>query len=338
MTPSTHSAPSTNSRLVAFGELLLRLDTPGHQRITQTGSFTARYTGGEANVAVALAQLGWPAAMVSKVPAHEIGSACINSLRQYGVDTAAVARGGDRLGILYVENGASQRPTSVIYDRLHTSIRGARPDEFDWPAILSGAGWFHFTGTAPALGENVREVLRSAISQCRLLSIPVSFDCSYRSALWPIEQAALAFQDLAADVDLLIASPSDARNFFRISAADDRQAIAELHQIFNVRQIAYTEREIHSASVNLLSGILYDGTRFFDSRRHRIEIIDRIGSGDAFAAGVIFGLLSSWPQQQTIEFATAAAVLKHSLPGDFNLVSREEIERLVADDNFRIRR
>ena len=325
-------------RVVTFGELLLSLSSKSHQRLVQAEEFVVRYTGAEANVAVSLAQLGFEAFAVSKVPAHEIGQACINTLRRYGVHTDYIVRGGDRLGLLYMEVGASDRPTKVIYDRSPSSIRQLRPGEIDWDAILAGKDWFHFSGTAPALGKEVVEALTAGLAAARRLGVSVSCDCNYRSKLWSMEEAGRALASLLPYANVVICGKDDPQKIFGLvpvreglPQAEHEQQMAELlRQRFNLDAVAMTFREAVSASVNGWSAMLcrQDGCR--RSRRYEIQIVDRVGGGDAFAAGLIFGLLSDYPPQQAIDFAAAAACLKHSVPGDFNLVSREEVEQLLT--------
>ncbi|MFZ1932651.1 MAG: sugar kinase [Thermoguttaceae bacterium] len=322
-------------RVVTFGELLLSLSSKNHQRLLQAEEFVARYTGAEANVAVSLAQLGFEAYAVSKVPAHEIGQACINALRRYGVNTDYIVRGGDRLGLLYVEQGAADRPTKVIYDRSPSSIRQLRPGEIDWDAVLAGKDWFHFSGTAPALGKEVVETLTAGLAAARRLGVTVSCDCNYRSKLWSMEEAGRALASLLPYCNVAICGKDDPQRLFglvperaELPQAEHEEQMAELlRRRFNLDSVAMTFRQSVSASVNGWSALLcrQDGCR--RSRHYQIQIVDRVGGGDAFAAGLIFGLLSDYPPQQAIDFAAAAACLKHSVPGDFNLVSREEIEQ-----------
>jgi 2-dehydro-3-deoxygluconokinase len=317
------------SKVVTFGELLLRLDTPGHERFVQAESFGARYTGGEANVAAALAQWGVNTRAVSKVPDHEIGQACINYLRRFGIHTEWVVRGPGRLGILYVEAGASQRPSKVLYDRDHTCFRGVRRGEFDWQKILRGKDWLHFTGTAPALGPNVLAVLKDGLRVARQLGVTVSFDCNYRSTLWSRPEAARVLGGLMKSVDVFIGTHHDARLLFGIEGEPAASA-ARLRRRFGFRAVAYTLREGQNSSVNRFGGLLCDARGCDVSRVYDMQIVDRIGGGDAFTGGLIYGLLQRWPRQRTVEFAAAAGCLKHSIPGDFNLVSLVEVEQLAA--------
>ena len=318
-----------SSTVVTFGELLLRLDTPGYERFVQAESFTARYTGGEANVAVALAQWGLETFAVSKVPAHELGQACVNMLRRHGVNTDHVLRGGDRLGILYVETGASQRASKVIYDRADTSFRTLKRGEMDWQAILSGRDWLHISGTAPALGENVRAVVREGLHEAKRLGVAVSLDMNYRSSLWPMAEARRVLGGLLRDVDVFVGTTHDAAALFDIDGEPAESAQA-LRKRFDLRAVAYTLRGGSGATGGSLAGLLCDAKCVCESRRHDMQFVDRIGGGDAFTAGLIYGLLGRWPAQRTVEFAAAAGCLKHSIPGDFNLVSLDEVQALAS--------
>ena len=317
-------------KVVAFGELLLRLDAKGHERFVQADGFAARYTGGEANAAVSLAQWGVETLAVSKVPDHEIGQACINYLRRYGVNTDRVLRGGQRLGVIYVETGASQRPGKVIYDRAGSSFSQVHPREFDWDSILAGAEWLHFTGTAPALGPGALGALKAGLRAARRAGVTVSLDCNYRSTLWSVEQARAVLPGLMKHVDVFIGTRYDAELLFGVSGDSASASAAAMRQQFGLRAVAYTLRQGDSASVNRLAGLLCDANGCWTSRQYEMHVVDRIGGGDAFTAGVIYGLLSGWKGQETVEFAAAAACLKHSVPGDFGLVSLAEVRELTA--------
>jgi 2-dehydro-3-deoxygluconokinase len=327
-------------RVVTFGELLLSLSARGNHRLVQAEEFTARYTGAEANAAVSLAQFGVEAFVVSKVPAHEIGQACINALRRFGVNTDFVVRGGDRLGLLYMENGAAHRPTKVIYDRSPSSFRQLRPGELDWETILAGKDWLHFSGTAPAAGQEVVEVLAEGLATAKRLGLTVSCDCNYRGKLWSMEEAGSVLTSLLPYVNVLICGKDDPQRLFDIvpqqeglaQAAHEQHMAELLRQRFNLDYVAMTFREGISASVNRYAAMLANRDGACRSRQYEIQIVDRVGTGDAFAAGLIFGLLSKFEPQRVIDFAAAAACLKHSIPGDFNLVSREEVEQLLAGD------
>jgi 2-dehydro-3-deoxygluconokinase len=327
-------------RVVTFGELLLSLSSNGNCRLVQAEEFTARYTGAEANTAVSLAQFGVEAFVVSKVPCHEIGQACLNTLRRFGVNTDHVVRGGDRLGLLYMEAGASQRPTKVIYDRCPSSFRRLCPDDLDWNAVLKGKDWFHFSGTAPAAGKEVVEVLATGLVTARELGLTVSCDCNYRSKLWSMAEAGRVLAPLLENVNVLICGKDDPQNLWGIlpekqglAGTAREEHLAELvRKRFDLDSVAMTFREGVSASVNRYSAMLCQSGGVCRSRQYEIQIVDRVGTGDAFAAGLLFGLVSGMEPQRTIDFAVAAACLKHSIPGDFNLVSREEVEQLLAGD------
>lgn len=331
--------------MVGFGELMLRLTPPDHGRIVQADAFEVRYTGAEANVAVMLAGLGMDASCVSKVPLGELGQACVNYLRRFGVDTRYVARGGDRLGILYVETGAAQRASKVIYDRGHAAIRDVQPSDFDWEAVLQDADWFHFSGTAPALGPNVRTALRDGLAVARRLGVTVSCDLNYRAKLWSADEAREVMTDLMSDVDVLIGNEEDAAKVFGIHAEGSdvtrgelvlgsyEKVSMQLAQKFGLRYVATTLRTSVSASINQWAGMLFDGSSHYTSRSYEINpIVDRVGGGDAFAGGLIYGMLHEMDAQSCVEFAAAASCLKHSIPGDFNLVSLDEINTLVSGD------
>jgi 2-dehydro-3-deoxygluconokinase len=320
-------------KVVTFGELLLSLCAKDHERLVQTGEFVARYTGAEANVSVSLAHFGMEAYAVSKVPAHEIGQACVNFLRRYGVHTDYLVRGGERLGLLYLETGASQRASKVVYDRAHSSIREVRREEFDWDTILASKDWLHFSGTAPALGENVIAVLTDGLRTAKRLGLRVSCDCNYRSKLWGVEEAGRVLRSLMEYVDVLVGGREDAEKLFgiRVDGSAQEGRVAELlRDRLRCDVVAMNLRTGTSASLNRLAGLMCDATGCYVSREYEMQIVDRVGGGDAFAAGLIYGLLSDFEPQRVIEFAAAASCLKHSIPGDFNLVSVEEVEQLLA--------
>ncbi len=328
-------------RVVAFGELLLRLTTKDHERFVQAESFDARYTGAEANVAVSLANWGVDTYAVSVVPNHEIGQACINYLRRFGVNTDFILRGGKRLGIVFAEIGASQRPSQLIYDRAHSSFEEVDPAGFHWEEILSGKDWFHFSGTAPARGRNVIRALREAFSVAKRNGLTISCDINYRSRLWTIEEAQRVMSELMEFVDIAILGVEDIVQIFGIPVPETARphllrdpgplsdALTTLCKRFRFSHIAMTLKEETSASVNQLSGLLYDGQKIYRSHSYEIMVVDRIGAGDAFTAGIIYGLLREEPLEWIIEFAVAASCLKHTIPGDFNLVSIDEVRHVM---------
>jgi 2-dehydro-3-deoxygluconokinase len=332
--------------VVTFGELLLRLTTKHNERFVQAESFDARYTGAEANAGVSLANWGIEAFAVSKVPRHEIGQACINYLRRFGVNTDFIVRGGKRLGIVFAEIGASQRPSQLIYDRAHSCFQEADPAEFHWEEILPGKDWFHFSGTAPARGKAIVRTLKDAFSVAKKNGLTISCDMNYRSKLWTIEEARRIMPELMEFVDVAMMGVEDAIQIFgipipeavRSNPIEDPSPLAEplanLSKRFSFSHVAMTLRKEASASANQILGLLYDGREMVRSRLYDIVVVDRIGGGDAFTAGLIYGLLIGESSQRSIEFAAAASCLKHTIPGDFNLVSMDEVRHLVEGKDF----
>ncbi len=331
------------SRIITFGEIMMRLNPPGYQRFVQAGSFDVTYAGGEANVAVSLANYGDEAAFVSKVPAHEIGQASVNALRRYGVDTAPMLRGGARLGVYYCEKGASQRGSKVIYDRAGSAIALARRGEFDWNAIFEGADWFHFTGITPALGGELPEICADACEIAKARGLTVSCDLNYRGKLWSREKAGEVMSRLMPFVDVCIANEEDAKDVFGIAAENtdieggrlSREGyISVARQLtgrFGFDRVAITLRGSISASENTWSGMLYrDGEARF-AREYRVHLVDRVGGGDSFAGGLIHAL-RKWSDdpQKCIEFAVAASCLKQTMEYDFNLASEAEVLGLAG--------
>ena len=330
------------SRIVTFGEIMMRLNPPGYQRFLQADSFDVTYAGGEANVAVSLANYGDDAAYVSKVPAHEIGQAAVNALRRYGVDTSRMLRGGARLGVYYCEKGASQRGGKVIYDRAGSAIALAKREEFDWPAIFEGADWFHFTGITPALGGEMPGACLDACRAAKEQGLTVSCDLNYRGKLWTREQANEVMSRLMPCVDVCIANEEDAKDVFGIAARNtdieggklDRDGYVsvarQLTERFGFKAVAITLRGSISASENDWSGMLYrDGSATF-ARSYRVHLVDRVGGGDSFAGGLIHAL-RKWPgdPQKCVEFAVAASCLKQTMEYDFNLASEAEVLNLA---------
>ena len=330
-------------RIVCFGEIMLRLAPEGYLRFVQADKFGAVYGGGEANVAVSLANYGMSAAFVTKLPAHEIGQAAVNSLRRFGVDTSAIVRGGDRVGIYYNEKGASMRPSKVIYDRAGSAIATAKPEDFDWDAILEGADWFHFTGITPALGDNVAEITLAAVKACKQKGIPVSCDLNFRKKLWTSEKAGKVMGELCKYVDLCIANEEDAGDVFGIrAAATDVNAgklnaegyidvARQLADRFGFSRVAITLRTSISANDNNWAAMLHEGGQAYFSREYAVRIVDRVGGGDSFGAGLIYSVLSGKGSQDAIEFAVAASALKHTIEGDMNMVSVAEVENLLKN-------
>lgn len=332
------------AQVVCFGEIMLRLTPPGYLRFVQTDSFEAVYGGGEANVSVSLVNYGIDAAFVTKVPDNPIGQAAINELRRYGVDTRRIVKGGERLGIYFLEKGASQRPSKVVYDRKYSAISQAKQEDFNWEQILKEAKWFHFTGITPALGDNVAELTLEACKVAKEKGLTVSCDLNYRKNLWTTEKAGQVMSKLMPYVDLCIANEEDAEKVFGIKAADTnitsgklchegyKSVARELKEQFGFQKVAITLRGSVSASDNNWAAMLYDGNDFYFSRNYPIHIVDRVGGGDSFGAGMIYALLNQYAPQDVIEFAVAASCLKHSIEGDLNQVTLAEVTNLMKGD------
>jgi 2-dehydro-3-deoxygluconokinase len=330
--------------VVTFGEIMLRLAPEGYYRFIQANTFGATYGGGEANVAVSLAGYGLPAVFVSKLPAHEIGQAAVNSLRALGVDVSRIARGGSRIGIYFLEKGASQRPSKVIYDRAHSAISEAASGDFDWKAIFQDASWFHFSGITPALSDNLVDICLEACKAAQAGGVTVSCDLNYRKNLWSREKAGAVMARLLEYVDVCIANEEDASDVLGIKASNSdvtagaishegyREVAEELCKRFGFRQVAITLRESVSASDNNWAAMLFTGGEYYFSRKYPVHIVDRVGGGDSFAAGLIYAALQEMPPQKELEFAVAASCLKHSIEGDFNLVTADEVEKLAGGD------
>lgn len=329
-------------RVVTFGELMLRLAPENYLRFVQCDRLEATFGGAEANVAVSLASFGEQASFVSKLPAHEIGQSAINSLRRYGVDTSLVVRGGDRVGIYYCEKGASQRPSKVIYDRARSAIATATPDDFDWNAIFDGADWFHFTGITPALSANLADITLQAVKAAKEKGVTVSCDLNFRKKLWSKERANAVMREICKYVDVCIANEEDAKDVFGIEAEntdinsgkldkDGYVSVAkQLTEKFGFKAVAITLRESKSASDNDWSGMLFKNGNAFFSKKYSMHIVDRVGGGDSFGAGLIYALSNGYDEQSAIEFAVAASCLKHSVEGDYNMVSLEEVKALAG--------
>lgn len=329
-------------KVVTFGELMLRLAPEGYYRFVQAETFGATFGGGEANVAVSLANYGLDAAFVTKLPIHEIGQMAVNSLRRYGVDTSYITRGGDRVGIYYLEKGASQRPSKVIYDRAYSAIALASKEDFDWEKIFDGAEWFHFTGITPALGDNVAEICLEAVKAAKKLGLKVSCDLNYRKKLWTREKAGKVMAELMPYVDVCIANEEDVSDVFGIKAENTdieggkidgegyKEVAKKLKDRFGFSYVAITLRSSISANDNDWAAMLYDGNDCYFSRKYHMHIVDRVGGGDSFGAGLIYAMLDGKDAQGIIEFAVAASCLKHSIEGDYNMVSVAEVESLAG--------
>lgn len=323
-----------SKRVVLFGELMLRLNPEGFARLVQADRLQVYYTGGEANAGAALVNWGYDVSMVSRVPAHEMGEACVNYLRRFGLDTRHVQRGGERLGLFYVETGASQRQSRIIYDRKDSAFTTYSDDEVNWEEVFAGAGWFHFAGTAPAVASRLVPVLKRACAAARRLGLKVSCDLNYRSKLWTPPQAAETMAELLPLVNVFVCGAEDAAAIFGINGAGDGSEIAaQLSRRFGFTHVLVPRRESRSATHNSISALLWNDGRSGVSRTYEIPyIVDRIGAGDAMTAGLIYGVSEGWTLQQTVDFGAAASCLKHTIPGDFNLASLGEVQALAAGD------
>ena len=329
-------------RIVCFGEIMMRLNPESYLRFTQASRFEASYAGGEANVAVSLANYGMDASYVTKLPDNDLGRSARNALRQFGVDTRDIVWGGPRLGIYFVEKGASQRASKVIYDRAGSSIALAKRVDFDWEKILDGAGWFHFTGITPALGGENPAICLDALEVCKAKGITVSCDLNYRGKLWTREQAGETMAKLVPFVDVCIANEADAADVFGIRAAgtdvdsgklnkDGYVSVArQLQERFGCGRVAITLRTSLSATRNLWAGMLWDGKDACFSPEYDITIVDRGGGGDSFGGGLIYALANGYGTQDAINYAVAASCLKHSIEHDFNMMSVAEVKALAA--------
>jgi len=330
--------------IVTFGEIMLRLSTPGFSRFLQADRFDVNYGGGEANVAASLAQFGLDASYVSRFPKNEFGEAALKTLRGYGVNTEYVLRGGDRLGIYFLESGASQRPSKVIYDRAGAAIAEIKPGMVDWAKVFAGKTWFHITGITPALSASAAEASIEAVQAAKKAGLTVSCDLNYRKKLWTTEEAGATMSKLMAYVDVAIANEEDCHMVFGIHAegSDVEAGVIDAHkyqevaskmiQRFpNLKKVAITLRESISASDNNWSAVLYDGKNFMQSRRYAIRIVDRVGGGDSFGAGLIFGMATGRSESDALEFAVAASCIKHTIPGDINVCTVSEVDALIKE-------
>jgi len=332
------------AKIIVFGEIMLRLAPLGYLRFFQNDMMQATFGGAEANVAVSLANYQLDAAFITRLPGNDIGQTALNGLRQFGVDTSKVVRGGDRIGIYFLEKGASQRPSKVIYDRAYSAIATAAKEDFDWDNIFEGAEWFHFTGITPALGKNIAQICLEACKKAKERGIVVSCDLNYRKNLWTTAQAEETMSELMPYVDICIANEDDADKVFGINSENTNVSSGELNhegykevakkisERFGCKYVAITLRSSISANDNNWAAMLYDGMEFYFSKNYLIHIVDRVGGGDSFAGGLIYGLYSKMLAKDALEFAVAASCLKHSIEGDYNHVSIEEVEKLMGGD------
>jgi len=332
------------AKVVTLGEIMLRLSTPGYNRFVQSESFDVTYGGGEANVAVSLANYGHDAYFVSKLPVHEIGQSAVNHLRRFGVQTDYIARGGDRVGIYYLETGASMRPSKVIYDRAASSISEAEINDFDFDEIFKDASWFHWSGITPAISKKAALVTEEALKAAKRNNVMVSVDLNYRKKLWTPAEAKETMTQLMQYVDVCIGNEEDAHLVLGYKPGETDVSKGELEltgykSIFKqmkedlgFKYVVTSLRESHSASDNGWSALIYDGNEFYQSKKYDVRIVDRVGGGDSFAAGLIHGLLTKDSMKDALEFSVAASALKHTIKGDFNLVSEAEVEVLANGD------
>jgi 2-dehydro-3-deoxygluconokinase len=340
------SSPERSRRVVTFGEIMLRLSPPGFERFLQTPRFVATFGGGEANVAVSLAHFGLESVYVTALPAHAIGEAAVRALRAEGVRTDAIVRSGSRVGIYFAETGAAQRASAVIYDRARSSISDMKPDAVEWAGVMEGAAWFHVTGITPALGGTAADATRRAIAAAKAAGARVSVDLNYRKKLWTEAQAQQVMGPLMRDVDVVIANEEDLQSVLgvhvpgtdvtssQLNIEGFRQAAAQVTRDFGPPMVAITLRESTSASDNGWSAVLWDASvgTMLRSQRYDVRLVDRIGGGDSFAAGLIYGLVTGRSPEQALRFGVAASALKQTIPGDFNRVSVDEVDRLAGGD------
>ncbi len=331
-------------KVVTLGEIMMRLSTPGFERFVQSDSFDVTYGGGEANVAVALCNYGLNGTFVTKVPDNALGQAAINHIRRYGVDTQFIARGGKRLGIYFLETGASMRASQVIYDRAGASVAEMEISEFDFDKILDGASWFHTTGITPALSDKAAALTEAALKAAKAKGITTSIDLNYRKKLWSKEKAREVMTRLCRYVDVCIGNEEDADTTlgFKAEGTDVtkgelnldgyKSVFKQMKEKFGFKYIASTLRESHSASDNGWSALVYDGTEFYHTRQYEVRIVDRVGSGDSFASGFIYGLVTEMPMKEAAEFGVAASAIKHTIPGDLNHATLNEVRELMKGD------
>lgn len=331
-------------KVVTFGEIMLRLNPEGYLRFVQADKFSTSYAGGEANVAVSLANYGCDAHYVTVLPKHEIGQMTLNSLRRFGVNVEDIYREGERLGVLYLEKGASQRPSKVIYDRKYSAISQKDPSTYDWKKIFSGAEWFHFTGISPALSPEMAQATLDAAKTAKEMGISVSCDLNFRGNLWSREEAGKTMEKLMPYVDVCIANEEDAADVFGIHAEGTDVTTGQishegyvdvakkLTERFGFSTVAITLRGSISANDNNWAGMLYTEGKSYFSKNYLVRLVDRVGGGDSFGGGLVYGLLEKKSPQATIEFAVAASALKQATEGDYNLSTVAEVEKLAGGD------
>ncbi|NLJ90492.1 MAG: sugar kinase [Clostridiales bacterium] len=332
------------AKVVTLGEIMLRLSTPGFEKFIQADRFDINYGGGEANVAVSLSNYGHEGVFITKVPDNPIGEAAVATLRKYNVNTDYIVKGGERLGIYYLETGASMRPSKVVYDRAHSSIAEADISDFDFDAAFEGADWFHFTGITPAISDKAAELTEAALKAAKAHGLTVSVDLNYRKKLWTEEKAQKVMTNLMQYVDVCIGNEEDAEKVLgfkphgtdvesgELNLEGYKDIFQQMIDKFGFKYVASSLRESHSASDNGWSAAIYDGKEFYRSKQYNIRLVDRVGGGDSFAAGLICGLVDGKDMKEALEFGVAASALKQTIPGDINLVTREEVDALVGGD------
>ncbi len=332
------------NKLVCFGEIMGRFSPPGYLKVVQADSFNLSFAGGEANVAVSVANYGGDAKFVTKLPDNDLAKHTLRTLRGYGVDVSDVAIGGERMGIYFVEKGASQRPSKVIYDRKYASIATASPSDFDWEKIFEGATWFHFTGITPALSESLAEICEDACKAAKAKNITISCDLNYRKNLWSSEKAGQVMSKLMEYVDVCIANEEDAEKVFGIHASgtdvnkgeisrDGYLEVAKkLKERFGFKKVAITLRGSISASINEWSGILYDGETLYEAPNYTITLVDRVGGGDSYGGGLIYAMMNGYSDQDAICFAVAASCLKQATECDFSQSTVADVKTLMQGD------
>ncbi len=325
-------------KIITFGEIMLRLSPEDNERFTQCHQFEAVYGGGEANTAVSLAEFGIDVSYVTKLPAHTIGQSAVNALRQYGVDISKIVRGGDQIGIYFLEKKTSQRPSNVIYNRSGSAFALSKKEEFDWDSIFDGATWFHFSGITPSLSDELAQICLMACKAARSKNITVSCDLNYRSKLWSSEHAKEVMTKICEYVDICIANEDDAIGIFQIDPAnagsEEKNAFIakELLKMFPFKTVASVWRTQTSITTFKLQSMIYTGGKAYYSKEYFMHILDYIGAGDAYCAGIIYSYLNNYEPQMAVEFSNAASCLKHTVKGDFNLVTAEEVKKLAFSE------
>lgn len=338
-------------KVVTFGEIMLRLSAPGYNRFVQSETFDVTYGGSEANVAISLANYDVPVDFVTKLPDNEIGQSAFNTLRKYGVGTNFIKRGGERLGIYFLEKGASQRPSKVVYDRKYSSISRSNVEEYNWKDIFKDATWFHISGITPALSEEMSEISIEACKYAKELGLTVSCDLNYRSKLWSQEESNKVMSEIIQYVDVCIANEEDIEKVFGIKAKDTdvnkgkisyssyEEVARQFIEKYQCKYVACTLRTSISASDNNWTSVLFDGEKIYQSKEYSIHIVDRVGGGDSFSAGLIYGFINKMNLKESLNFATAASCLKHTIEGDYNLCSVEEVLSLAnGNESGRVQR